>query len=306
MKQNKLHYTTMIMTQFPDISIQSVESLGEGFRNYAILVNGDWVFRFPKSQQGADELNKEIQLLPLLVGCVKVNIPQYVYIGKRSDGNPFVGYRKVQGQILGEDGMAVFPDDAKDRLALQLAEFMNELSAFPVETAISAGVPVTNLKNKILLLSEAVEDQVFPLLDESLRDYLTLRFQSYMTHPVYTRYTPRLIHGDLSPDHFLTNLNSHQTPLTGIIDFGDAAISDPDYDYVYLLEDCGELFTRQVMAYRGEVDLDTHIRKVSLFVTFDQVSYLLEGLRARDQDWISEGLELLEEDKANNFGANSA
>ena len=110
MKQNKLHYyTTMIMTQFPDISIQSVESLGEGFRNYAILVNGDWVFRFPKSQQGADELNKEIQLLPLLVGCVKVNIPQYVYIGKRSDGNPFVGYRKVQGQILGEDGMAVFP-----------------------------------------------------------------------------------------------------------------------------------------------------------------------------------------------------
>lgn len=306
MKQNKLHYTTMIMTQFPDISIQSVESLGEGFRNYAILVNGDWVFRFPKSQQGADELNKEIQLLPLLVGCVKVNIPQYVYIGKQSDGNPFVGYRKVQGQILGEDGMAVFPDDAKDRLALQLAEFMNELSAFPVETAISAGVPVTNLKNKILLLSEAVEDQVFPLLDESLRDYLTLRFQSYMTHPVYTRYTPRLTHGDLSPDHFLTNLNSRQTPLTGIIDFGDAAISDPDYDYVYLLEDCGELFTRQVMAYRGEVDLDTLIRKVSLFVTFDQVSYLLEGLRARDQDWISEGLELLEEDKANNFGANSA
>ena len=110
MKQNKLHYyTTMIMTQFPDISIQSVESLGEGFRNYAILVNGDWVFRFPKSQQGADELNKEIQLLPLLVGCVKVNIPQYVYIGKRSDGNPFVGYRKVQGQSWVKTGWPFFP-----------------------------------------------------------------------------------------------------------------------------------------------------------------------------------------------------
>src|SRR5699024_7198651 len=103
-----------------------------------------------------------------------------------------------------------------------------------------------------------------------------------------------------------TNLNSRQTPLTGIIDFGDAAISDPDYDYVYLLEDCGELFTRQVMAYRGEVDLDTHIRKVSLFVTFDQVSYLLEGLRARDQDLMSEGLDVVEEDEANKFGAKCA
>ncbi|CAG7613717.1 phosphotransferase family protein [Paenibacillus allorhizosphaerae] len=298
MKQNELHYATMIKEQFPDVSIQTIESLGEGFRNYAILVNGEWVFRFPKGQQGADELNKEIHLLPLLVDCVKVSIPEFVYIGRQSDGSPFVGYRKVQGEILGEDGMASFPDIVTDRFALQLADFMNGLSAFPVETAIQAGVPVRNLKNDICLLMEAAEKQAFPLLNVSLREYLSLRFQSYLDHPEYTRYTPALIHGDLSPDHFLTD--SHHTAITGIIDFGDAAISDPDYDYVYLLEDCGEPFTRQVMAFRGEVDLDAHIRKVSLFVTFDQVSYLLEGLKAGDHDWISEGLEVLEEDRANN------
>ena len=48
MKQNKLHYTTMIMTQFPDISIQSVESLGEGFRNYAISSMEIGFFVFPR------------------------------------------------------------------------------------------------------------------------------------------------------------------------------------------------------------------------------------------------------------------
>jgi aminoglycoside 2''-phosphotransferase len=299
MKQNEQHFVTMVKDQFPDVIIESVESLGEGLRNYAILVNGEWVFRFPKNQQGADELNKEIQLLPLLLGYVKISIPEFVYIGRQSDGSPFVGYRKVKGDILGEEGMTAFPDDITDRLAKQLADFMNALSGFPSKTAIQAGVPVQNLKNKILLLMEAAEKQAFPLLNGSLRDYLTLRFQSYLDNPEYSRYTPALIHGDLSPDHFL--MDSYQTAtLTGIIDFGDAVISDPDYDYVYLLEDCGERFTRQVMAYRGEVDVDTHIRKVSLFVTFDQVSYLLEGLGAGDQKRISEGLEVLEEDRANN------
>lgn len=120
-------YATMIKDQFSDVSIQSVESLGEGFRNYAILVNGEWVFRFPKSQQGADELNKEIQLLPLLVGHVKVSIPQFEYIGRQCNGYPFVGYRKVQGEILGEDGVNTLRDHVKDRIALQLADFLNVL-----------------------------------------------------------------------------------------------------------------------------------------------------------------------------------
>lgn len=107
---------------------------------------------------------------------------------------------------------------------------------------------------------------------------------------------PTLIHGDLSPDHFLTD--PHLTSLTGIIDFGDAAVSDPVYDYVYLLEDCGEPFTRKVMACRGEVGLDELMKKVSLFVTFDQASYLIEGLKAGDHVWVTEGMELLEADRA--------
>lgn len=298
MEQNELHYATLIREQFPEIGVQSVMSLGEGFRNYAVLVNGEWVFRFPKSEQGAIELNKEIQLLSQLAGCLKVGIPEFAYIGKQGDGSLFVGYRKVEGEIVGENGMDSLPDESAARIARQLAEFMNALCAFPIETATQAGVPVRDLKSEFRLLKEEAEKRVFPLLDDSLRDYLTMRFQAYLDNPEYGRYTPALIHGDLSPDHYLTDLR--QTTLTGIIDFGDAAISDPDYDYLYLLEDCGVPFTRQVMSYRGVADLDARLRKISLFVTFDQVSYLLEGLKAEDQDWITEGLEILEEDKDGN------
>jgi len=294
MKEQEQRYSAWIADQFPELRIRTVESLGEGYRNIAILVNGEWVFRFPKSRQGAEELNKEIHLLPLLAGRVKIGIPQFVYIGIQEDGRPFAGYRKVEGEILGEDGISSVSDYARERLAAQLGDFMNDLNACPVEAAIQAGVPVQHLANDIHGLKTAAERQVYPHLEPTARDYLNRRFQSYLEEEAYSRYTPALIHADLSPDHFLTD--SHRSALTGIIDFGDAAISDPDYDYLYVLEDCGESFTRQVMAHRGETDLDARMRKIALFVTFDQVRYLLEGLESEDPDWIREGFEAVEQD----------
>ncbi|SDE41542.1 aminoglycoside 2''-phosphotransferase [Paenibacillus sp. UNCCL117] len=283
-----------IETQFPGIGLLSVESLGEGYRNYALLVNGEWVFRFPKSQQGADELHKEIQLLPLLASRLNVGIPVFEFVGRQNDGRPFVGYRKVQGEILGENGISSLSGEASQRLAAQLAAFMHALGEFPVETAIAADVPVRNLNHEVLELLESAKIEAFPVLPESLQHYIARRCQTYLDDPPYSEYTPALIHGDLSPDHFLTDPS--KTALTGIIDFGDAAISDPDYDYVYLLEDCGETFTRQVMTCRGVLNQDALIRKVSFFVTFDQISYLVEGVRSGEKEWICEALEILEED----------
>lgn len=287
-----------INDQFPDLAIQTMEPLGEGFRNYAVLVNGEWVFRFPKSRQGADELEKEIRLLPLLHHQVKAGIPKFEFIGRFSDGRPFAGYRKVSGEVLGEDGFAALSNEAQELLASQLADFMNTLKAFPVELALQAGVPGYNHRADALELWEAAQKQVYPIVAASVRDYLDQRFQSYLNDPSNFACTPALIHADLSPDHFL--MDPLQTQLTGIIDFGDAAIGDPDYDYLYLLEDCGEPFTRQVMLHRGVDNRDVLLRKVSWFVTFDQVRYLLEGLASGEEEWIAEGVEVVEDDRLKN------
>ena len=45
-----------------------------------------------------------------------------------------------------------------------------------------------------------------------------------------------LCHSDLSCNHILVKDNK----LSGIIDFGDVAITDADKDFVYLLEQCDE------------------------------------------------------------------
>lgn len=284
-------YASLITEQCPDLGARSFEPIGEGHRNAAILVNGEWIFRFPKSIQGALELNKEIRLLPLLADRIRTAIPKFAYIGTGSEGHAFVGYRKVPGEILGEDRLESLDEEARGRLAGGLAGFMQDMGGFPVPTAILKGVPVRDHVQETAELKSKAENRVFPLLQESLRVELGARFQAYLDHPLYTRYTPALIHGDLSPDHWLTDAT--WTSLTGIIDFGDAAVGDPDYDYLYVLEDCGETFTRQVMGHRDVRDPDALMEKISLFVLFDQVGYLLEALEADERDWIAEATDLV-------------
>ncbi|UOY93334.1 aminoglycoside phosphotransferase family protein [Ectobacillus sp. JY-23] len=53
-----------------------------------------------------------------------------------------------------------------------------------------------------------------------------------------------LIHGDLSYTHIL-----YQDTISGIIDFGDACIGDPAYEFYRLYEDYGEEFVRLVYLY---------------------------------------------------------
>ena len=283
-----------IRTNFPELLISSIESLGEGFRNQAVLVNDDWVFRFPKNQQAAEDLAKEIRLLPQLADKVKLDIPQFRMIGTQQNGRPFVGYRKLKGEIIGEDGLSHLNGDTLNQVAFQLADFLDALHRFPAEKAVQAGVPVRDLKNEFDALYREVKIHAFQLFDHPVREYISQRFESYLGQAEHFSYTPAFIHGDLSPDHFL--LDPEKRELTGIIDFGDAVLSDPDYDYVYLLEDGGLSFTKQVMCYRGISNPDAKLKKIAWFVTFDQLHDLLEGIHSGDDARIAEGLELVEAD----------
>ncbi|PMB02503.1 aminoglycoside O-phosphotransferase APH(2'')-IIIa [Fischerella thermalis CCMEE 5273] len=285
-------YKEAIWEHFPDFELTSVTKLGEGWMSVALLVNERWVFRFPKKEQGAQDLQKEINIMPRLSKRLSITIPHFEFIGQLQNGYPFVGYKVLPGEILDEDGFALLSTAEKRNLARQLAAFMDEIHSFSVDEALGLGVPVVKLAPVFAQLQTQVEQRVFPLTDVLVQQYISTRFQTYFDHGHYRAYTPRLIHGDLSPDHFLINPQNQQ--LTGIIDFGDLQVTDPDYEYRYLLEDCGLAFTKDVLQCRGERDVDGRLKKISLFVTFDHLDYLLEGMKRGEDDWVREGLEVIE------------
>jgi aminoglycoside 2''-phosphotransferase len=253
----------------------------------AVLVNEEWVFRFPKTQEGAKDLEKEIRILPHLAKHVTLAIPQFAYIGKRKNGMPFVGYRMLPGEILGEDAVPTLSEHEQELIAGQLARFIDEMSSFSVEMARELGIPEVDFRREYAETFAEVKQKVFPLMDQNMRRYISDRFAAYLGNPENFQYTPALLHADLSPDHFL--IDQIERKLTGIIDFGDIMIGDPDFEYIYILEDGGVDFARRVMERRGQ-DPEKHLPKAAFFVTADYLRFILEGVTSGDQQWVNEGI----------------
>jgi hypothetical protein len=52
-------------------------SLGEGCDSAALLVNGAWVFRFPKTKEVEAQLRTETALLPAIADRLPVEVPRF-------------------------------------------------------------------------------------------------------------------------------------------------------------------------------------------------------------------------------------
>ena len=90
---------SIIQAQFSELSPTSVVFLGEGCDSSAFDVNQQWVFRFPKRADVAQQLAIESSVLPVLAAQSPLPLPVFSFHGQPSDAFPyrFVGYRKLPG-----------------------------------------------------------------------------------------------------------------------------------------------------------------------------------------------------------------
>ncbi|UXH44003.1 aminoglycoside phosphotransferase family protein [Rossellomorea vietnamensis] len=281
-------YMKEIIRRFPDIHMESVQVLGEGRMSIVLEVNDRWAFRFAKNEGGSMDLEKEISILPAIQPKLSLSIPFFEFVGRQENGLYFVGYRKLPGVLLEEDSISRLSRIQVRNLIGSLSKFMKSLQAISVESVAYRALPAVNLETKYLQLFKEAKEKVFPFTDVKTRDYISGRFNSFLQHPDYHTYTPTLIHGDLSPNHFLIDTETGE--LTGIIDFGDMCLCDPDYELLYILEDCGKEFTRDLLRSLGYSNVEERIEKISYFVTFDQIQYMIDGIIRGNEEWVEEGL----------------
>ncbi|SFA84653.1 aminoglycoside 2''-phosphotransferase [Lentibacillus halodurans] len=281
-----------VKNNFNNMKVDHIMKLGEGWMSRAYLINDQLVFRFPKEKQGAVDLEKEIKGLPILKQHISLCIPEFIYHGEQMNGFPFVGYRILSGVPMDEPQFHTLPSATRDRIAVQVAEFMDQMQSFDVFQATTLDIPNHAFHDVYADLYEEVKKKAFPEMNTEIQTYLSSRFDTYLSNHEYVSYTAKLLHADLSLDHLL--YDPHKQALTGIIDFGDMKIGDPDYEYLYLLEECGETFTRKVMEIRGEKNMDKVLDKLAFFLTADNVVLLLEGLQRKNQDLIDEAIKILQ------------
>ncbi len=200
-----------------------------GWDNTAYVVDGAWVFRFPRRAVAVALLEREARLLPWLAPRVPLPVPVPERLGRPSGRYPwpFSGYRRLPGRTA-----CAFAATKEQRasMAEPLGRFLSALHALPADEAAALGSEGDTIGriNQTLRAPRArthlAELRGAGMLDD--RDVRRLE-QVIARAPLAACGAPVVVHGDLYARHLLVDGEGH---LTGVIDWGDVHLGDRAVD----------------------------------------------------------------------------
>jgi aminoglycoside phosphotransferase (APT) family kinase protein len=205
----------------PGYRVDTVEPLGAGLEHDAFEVNGELVVRIAR---GDADVEREARLLAMVAEIAPVLVPEPLFAA-----GGVMAYRKLPGRPL-SDGL---PRDVAPVVAT-LRELLAALHAAPV-------APLAGLVER---------DDVPPedWLRETAGTYERVAWvvparqrpavEAFLARPAPPPARALVFsHNDLGAEHVL--VDPERGAVTGVIDWSDAALTDPAYDQGLLLRDLG-------------------------------------------------------------------
>ncbi len=250
---------------FPTIPIRVASLVPTGWVNYVLEVNDELIFRFPRRKEGIAQLQIESKLLPIVAKIVSIRVPEFEWLWKGGRGlqRIFVGYRKIPGVHMTRDLL----DASKDsRMTLELSDFMNEIHRIPARRLRNLGLPTftpAEWRRGQGRLLRMIASKVRPLLNAKAQQRLSSIIEDFRNHGDDFRFKHGLIHCDLDGANILCDPSVKR--ITGIIDWGDACIGDPAYDFSGLLYEYGTKFLDGVLSHYSMEDKSAFKRRVSFY-----------------------------------------
>lgn len=274
----------LIMLQFPEIELEEIKQLGEGFDNTVIQINGQFVFRFPRRPIAVTLIQVENQLLPSIAGTFPLAIPEPIFFGKPSTlyPYPFTGYKMVKGHLPVEGTKAKKVESAK-----RFARFLKVLHSFPVEKAKRLGVqPDGMMRLDIPYRKKSLMENVSNLIKlgyfeqaHAVKDFVETLGEGELDvqHPI------SLVHGDI---HIRNVLLDDEGVLAGVIDWGDVHMGNPAIDFSFLYSYFPKEVRRAFFEIYGEIEKETEslarFRAIYMLVTL-----LVYGIDRHDEELIA-------------------
>jgi aminoglycoside phosphotransferase (APT) family kinase protein len=211
----------LIADQFPHVELAALTPLGVGWDNTVWLVDGRWVFRFPRREVAIPGFRRELAALPELAPRLPLPIPHPVLVGRPSDDFPwpFFGAAHVPGhEPLG------LGEAARAGLARPLGRFLRALHDTSVD-----GLPVDPMgRADMAVRVPRTVEQLAPVVDAGLwRIPDSVRRLLDRAHALAPTDATAVLHGDL---HFRHLLVDDHGALSGVIDWGDICRGDPSID----------------------------------------------------------------------------
>lgn len=222
-------YVKRIGADCPSLQIASARLNSDGMMNDAVVINDDLVFRFAKNEKALTLLAYEAQLLDIIGRYLTVPVPR---IEQRTD--VYLRYRHIPGSPLYRHTLLRTDPAIQNRLAYELATFLQQLHAIPLsevpDPPWQATAPSESLRTKYEQRLVALERDVYPLLWADQKDWVVDLFASVLDGRVdLDAFTPVFLHRDLACYHILHDPQTAH--LTGVIDYGTAGAGDPATDW---------------------------------------------------------------------------
>jgi aminoglycoside phosphotransferase (APT) family kinase protein len=217
----------------PGLQVRSVVLIGEGTDNLACEVNGELVVRFskePDPTRRADLISSEAELLTAVAQISPLPVPRPLFTDPQQG---CWAYAKIPGVPLLDlplpQRLACTP-----AVAAVLGEFLAALHAAPIEQMAqlvgSEETPLPEWRDEAAG-NYAIVGREIPA---ARRGAVEAFLGAASPHPggplVFS-------HNDLGIEHVL--IDSSTGALTGVIDWSDAALADPAYDFGLLYRDLG-------------------------------------------------------------------
>lgn len=248
----------VILERFPEFKGAGFKSDGSGWANFAIKVNDEYLFRFPRDDEALSCIQAECEVLDQL----KPQLPNHIqvpnYLGKFLNQNyPFVYYKMIQGKPLTRETWHSLREKQREKFIDCLVEFLEILHNVNLTNCkIDIINPLDNYQKHF----QEFEEKCFKYLNKSEKYIAEQLFKNYFDSPAMQDYKPAVIHHDLSENHILLTKTG-----IGVIDFGDTVIFDPAMDFTWIYAFDQELYSKLHAKYQSDKKDDNFIMRIRDF-----------------------------------------
>ncbi len=180
---------------------------------------------------------------------LSVPVPKFSYVGRTNGRIVFTGGPWYQGRPLTRETFEAMAPVAQESTLHQIADVLQAVHSFPItDTALLEDA----FKGAYNPSQRHFHDQLGEILTYEQHDQIE---KLYVEHDQDLAENPAaltVIHADLKPEHLQIDPDTGR--LEAVLDWGDACLGDPDYDFALLHLHFGEDFVRRLLALLPELD----------------------------------------------------
>ncbi|MFD2640214.1 phosphotransferase family protein [Piscibacillus salipiscarius] len=279
-----------IQKHYPELHIEDYYINDIGQNNDVLIVNDSLVFRFPKYQDGIDQLRTETKILNYIKDKVLLAIPNPIYYSfdKLEPGDVFTGYELIEGEPLWKSQFeSIKNSEQVQALADNLVSFLIELHSISIgRVRQELNLIVNNPFEQMNQLYEKIRLKLFPYIRDEAQKEISHSFETFLKGESFKAADLSLIHGDFGASNILWN--PEVSRISGVIDFGGSGLGDPAYDFAGILSSYGEEFYQ--LCLKKYPDSDLLDKRVKFYRSTFALQEALHGIENNDQEAFESGI----------------